>query len=368
MEELKRILTLIQKEKVKTEETSDDKNFNIFNILKIEQNEVLICRLIGGILDPKGSHKMGAWPLQLFFEMVLNKKDDDEESIKDAKVHLEEMITRDGSNRRVDIVIHTRKGVYPIEVKIWAGDQEKQLSDYYHYYFGDDKGKIYYLTPDGHEPSEYSYYDLDISSQVVLLSFKENMKNTDRKSIIEWLKCVEKKCNEDRTAVIILQFQEVIEKMGNDRHIVEKIKDEVSFDNPKEEDLERINALGLICRNADDIMKDIQIKYLKRTIQCKPEYELKEIIERNRPNPWGKYALLFIEKDDDPHSQIWLGVDGEGLFLFTRNNITVTGQEWEKDAGYHWIRIKRNSSDTVNLREFSDTSVIDISDVLKSIE
>ena len=50
--------------------TEGNDAFNIFKVLGIADKEVLICRLLGELLDPKGSHGLGAKPLSLFLERL----------------------------------------------------------------------------------------------------------------------------------------------------------------------------------------------------------------------------------------------------------------------------------------------------------
>lgn len=50
--------------------TEGNDAFNIFKVLGIADKEVLICRLLGKLLDPKGSHGLGAKPLSLFLERL----------------------------------------------------------------------------------------------------------------------------------------------------------------------------------------------------------------------------------------------------------------------------------------------------------
>ena len=111
--------------------TEGNDAFNIFKVLGIADKEVLICRLLGELLDPKGSHGLGAKPLSLFLEQLRIADRFSPDQIAKAHVVLEETIDRD---RRIDLVLYLGNEVIPLEVKVWAGDQNKQLYDYYHYF------------------------------------------------------------------------------------------------------------------------------------------------------------------------------------------------------------------------------------------
>lgn len=140
--------------------TEGNDAFNIFKVLGIADKEVLICRLLGELLDPKGSHGLGAKPLSLFLEQLRIADRFSPGQIAKAHVVLEETIDRD---RRIDLVLYLGNEVIPLEVKVWAGDQNKQLYDYYHYFAQarqrNGTFKIYYLTPNGRSPSEISICD-----------------------------------------------------------------------------------------------------------------------------------------------------------------------------------------------------------------
>ena len=105
-------------------------SYNIFQVLEIESKEVLICRFLGDLLDPNGSHGCEIEFLKRFFKLLKAEEVSDAE-LMNAKVVLEE---HTDNNRRIDIVIHLSTEVYPIEVKIWAEDQDGQLYDYLEYF------------------------------------------------------------------------------------------------------------------------------------------------------------------------------------------------------------------------------------------
>lgn len=155
--------------------------FNIFKVLGIADKEVLICRLLGDLLDPNGSHGLKEKPLLAFLEQLQVANYFSLDKIKKAYTVLEETVEYD---RRVDIVVYIGDVVIPIEVKIWAGDQSQQLYDYYQYYSKtrcqNGTFKIYYLTPNGRSPSEISICDPATNQRLTpdqyqCLSFREDV-------------------------------------------------------------------------------------------------------------------------------------------------------------------------------------------------
>lgn len=183
------------------------KKFNVFRIEGIASDEVKMCRFIRELLDPKGSHGQGDIFLKSFLEDVL-KVDRHDFTAKDyqyAQVVCEKKIS---DLRRIDIVISIGASVFPIEVKIYAEDQNKQCQDYYNYaYEIDSNAKIYYLTLDGHEPSDDSKGDL-LDSQYMCLSFGNE--------ILGWLdNCIRMQEIEQIYSVreILIQFRDIIRNL-----------------------------------------------------------------------------------------------------------------------------------------------------------
>ena len=177
--------------------------FNIFSIANIGYDEITICRVIKELIDPKGSHYQGAAYLKLFMECVL-KQDFDIEELEHAVVEREKLIV---GNKRIDLYIKIPgKASIPIEVKIYAGDQPSQCCDYFRYAYN---SKLYYLTLDGHMPSEKSLAALD-PKNVKSISFK--------KEILEWLTECLKLPETVRMAPIrevLLQFVEILRNLTN---------------------------------------------------------------------------------------------------------------------------------------------------------
>ena len=158
--------------------------YNIFKVADIAHKEVIMCRVLADLLDPHGKHCQGSRYLSLFWETISPKLPEQLElSINDTKVTAEYVIDE---NRRIDITLEDGRIFVPIEVKIWAGDQPKQIADYYEFAKKQNSVKknsvnvpVLYLTVDGHEPSDFSKAGLGMKNYV-LLSFRDD--------ILAWLK------------------------------------------------------------------------------------------------------------------------------------------------------------------------------------
>ena len=153
--------------------------YNLFNVAGITRKEVNMCRVLADLLDPKGKHCQGSRYLSLFWEAISPKLPERLDlGIKDTKVTAEYVIDE---NRRIDITLADGRIFVPIEVKIRAGDQPKQVADYYE--FARKKNKdvhvpVLYLTVDGHEPLDFSKAGIGENAYVPL-SFRDD--------IIAWL-------------------------------------------------------------------------------------------------------------------------------------------------------------------------------------
>lgn len=142
--------------------------FNVFDVLSVQYKEVIMCRMLKELLDPKGKHGKGNKFLKLFFKVInessgeivseeaLDKSYKSNEIVVDCEHEIDD-------NRRIDILIRIGARYIPIEVKIYAGEQQNQVQDYLNYCNkmqkqegSNDKVVLLYLTLDGHNPSAYS--------------------------------------------------------------------------------------------------------------------------------------------------------------------------------------------------------------------
>ena len=155
MEGIKKLLSEVGKIRAKVESynQASGRCFNIFSIANIATDEVKICRVLHALLDPKGPHYQNAEFLKLFVEKVLRpNRSFTEDEYKNAVVLREFTTSIEG--RRIDIFIQIGGENIPIEAKIYAGDQNEQCECYAKY--ASERMPVYYLTPDGHEPANFS--------------------------------------------------------------------------------------------------------------------------------------------------------------------------------------------------------------------
>ena len=99
--------------------------YNLFHVLEISAKEVLMCRFLADILNPEGRHGYGSLFLKSFLRDVLKRSDINDTLLAHTDVTKEYVIDHD---RRIDIVIQNARFQIPMEVKIYADEQEGQLS------------------------------------------------------------------------------------------------------------------------------------------------------------------------------------------------------------------------------------------------
>ena len=152
------------------------KTFNVFRALRKESDEVqLHSRFIASLLDPSKDNPLGldSLPLKLFLEQIGSKFKDQADS-KTITLRPGWSSLNWTEDKEIDILIEDEKQGFAIiiENKIFATDSNHpdrgQLEGYHRYITGnksdkhrdktykDNQVEVYYLTLDGHKPSDDS--------------------------------------------------------------------------------------------------------------------------------------------------------------------------------------------------------------------
>jgi hypothetical protein len=283
--------------------------FNLFEIANIATYEIPICRVLCELLSPTGSHYQGHTYLKLFTENVLRMKIPDDE-LHDAKVTREYSVDH---ARRIDLVIDTKKHFIPIEVKIEAGDQEKQCYDYYQFAEKQNEKKqyeekinLFYLTRFGDLPSQESAGELTWNKdknryeEVTQISFEND--------VLNWVYL----CLADRETIKLAPIREVLQQFAA---VIRK------FSNQTEED-KGMEIKELLMQSSENMKSAVAIKDV---IKCasvdmitKLFNEIKESIKQKRPDmispsywDYSEQAGSFYDKN---HSS-WPGIN----YLYKKN-------------------------------------------------
>ena len=335
--------------------------FNIFKVLGIQYNEVLICRFLGELLNPNGTHGCGALFLDEFFKTVIKKNI---KNLQNADVILED---RTDNGRRVDIAVYTEGQVFPIEVKVWAKDQNSQLSDYWKYYESENKiqiNNIYYLTPDGKRPSDESLGELRIDEQCILLSFKDDVRN--------WLENCALKLDDRNMKHEIRQFRGVIETMCKDYTESEKVVAAV-FNSDKTK-----NSALQILKYKEEIFKEFRRDFLKNRIELGNAFKLdtsltidEYMIGRDKEN-----LLAKVKLNASSETTIAYICYQTNLYIYVPEPINrVKEIPWRKvDTEDGWTYLEFTKGKAINLKEpeknddpkfWDDTQKINLEDYVK---
>jgi len=322
-------------------------DINMFEVLGIQNNEVLICRAIGFLLMPDSQYKIGTEPLKSFLS-ILSNKSYSEEDYKRAHIILEELIDND---RRVDICIYISGDVYPVEVKIWAEDQPSQLYDYYNYYntkHNNTVPQIYYLTPDKHSPSKLSISNkkasLDAENDIVCLSFYDD--------ILRWLSLLE--CDNTGYMLLVKQFKEVIQTMCAEVKNKDLIYNELALNNV---DAFEVNdkiktVLNLMALNQQELWYSIRDKYLRNALKYdESNYEL---LEDNGADINDSFCLYAIKNKTTNKKLIWICVE-TNLYVVSKQKLAgFTGAD-----EYYWRYISPRGQDKKFDLRMANTSILE---------
>lgn len=212
MEQLKKLLQdvnlILQKEKVRKEESRKrGERFNVFEMLGVAHYEVTHSKIIAGFLNPQGSHGQGNLFLRLFLQTIENNDKIDIDT-SNTKVYTEYGTRVDG---RLDIFIENGSHGIIIENKVYARDQDEQLSRYGKFASDhSDQYIIYYLTLDGHEASEGSVIDPKTGERVNYNCISYS------KDIINWLQlCIHECATMPLVRETLVQYLNHIKQLSN---------------------------------------------------------------------------------------------------------------------------------------------------------
>lgn len=264
-------------------------SFNIFSILKMDRKETIShTPFLAELLNPKGSHLMGNVFLKLFLSMDAVKSVSKISLINTEKIqvtenkHIGAVINEDGREAGgfLDIYISDNNNrSITIENKIdHKKEQEKQVVRYCN--FNRPNNVVFYLTPFGTEPSEYSKGKLECNKDFYLLSYK-----TD---IINWLKeCLKETGDNAILRQSIRQYIILLQKIT------------FSMENEQEKEL-------------DDLMLDYfdEASYISANFEkakLKTSEELRQAVIHMLEGKFSNEFNIYPGDDTRQHySQIWI--------------------------------------------------------------
>lgn len=176
--------------------------FNVFSVLRRPGDEVhLHSRFLAALLDHRQGPDSERLNLADFLFSVVKCDPLDATTTR---------VQREFSN--IDILVKDSTRAIVIENKIWAGDQHKQLERYYEEMRGrgyeDSRIGLFYLTLDGHEPSDDSLGDIKGKKMVTCLSYRQ---------LQPWLKrCGQRAHEEPALRESIAMYGRLVRKLTGD--------------------------------------------------------------------------------------------------------------------------------------------------------
>jgi len=302
MEKIKNLLKQVELIKNKYEEISEitGENFNIFNILNVNSDEVKHSLFISNLLNVKGSHNQKDLFLKLFIVEIQNKFLS-EKSITIKKFCSEKSCTitekhigfksEDVSNGgRIDIIINDGLNNIIIENKIFAGDQEKQLFRYYNF---DKNAPLIYLTLGDELPSKNSitHDDLELKEKFdfISISYKNEIKN--------WIQsCIKAVYNKPLIRETLIQYEFLLNELTNQSNNIkmsEDIRNLINTDN-----IELISLLNIEVQKIKSELSNIVLNsFENQTVDIDDQLKLRIIIAEDGDGLFIGYSIFENEKN-----------------------------------------------------------------------
>lgn len=290
MENIKNIKYLLRdinivRKKFEEREKNED-NFNMFTILRKESDEVYLhSRFLSALLDPNGPHRLGTIFLNSFLDRIESDFEYDEKSIEVYPNNLNR-----SEYKEIDICFIDRIGkrAVMVENKIYHKDSNHedkgQLENYYGKLIEEDKIpedgiEVYYLTLDGHEPSEDS---VKLSGKYPTLQDKVKCISYSVE-ILDWLRDLVKECyNKPSLRESVIQYIKLIESMTNNDLSLEEIKELSNLIGQNEDNIQSTkvlldNFIHIKWHTIHDFWQELILELINRDFKIQYQVENEEI-------------------------------------------------------------------------------------------
>jgi hypothetical protein len=281
-----------------------DSQFNLFSVLRSDSDEVrLHSRFLAEILNPKGSHGFGGNFLDEFVKLVGAER----KSFDNAIVITE--------YKNIDILIRGGGVAIIIENKIYAADQDNQLTRYYKSIRGEGIEEIYlvYLTLDGSQPSSQSTRELDKcfldSNKFQCLSYRDHIHGWTNS-------CLSLSAKEPALRESFAQYLELIEKL------TAKVK------SPK-----YMNELKQLLNKDDNLANCLDLQQAYNSILVDLQVDLWERIQKSVEPFLGKPCEKSIVSEEKK-------IDSIRNFMDGRRNSSYFGLFYPLGDGSHQLAIE----------------------------
>ena len=311
----------IREQALQKERYHKGENYNLFSILRIEGSELKHSALIANLLDPKGSHGCGYAFLRAFFEIALKGTAypfENSTPLDSRTEHYTGPIAGD-TGGRIDILVESSHYGLIIENKIYAGDQDKQLTRYDNYgktTFGTGRYLLVYLTLFGSEASEGSTAKGSAKEvDYLCLSYAED--------ILRWLEqCVRLAYDKPLVRESLNQYIRTIKQLtyqDMNQENIQKIID-LAVDHPE--------VVATLSSNRDAIAQGIRKKYIFAELKkyadqkgwlyddSESSYNEEEPKIRFRKEGWGGSIIISADSEGKKSNygrwiNLWIGIDSK---------------------------------------------------------
>jgi hypothetical protein len=330
---LSQISVIIEEEKkLKQRQYDSGEAFNVFEVLKLQRNEVrLHSSFIATLLNPKGPHGLSSKPLDCFLRTM--EAEDILHDLATVNVETEKNIGTISKNGevggRMDIVLTDKyNNAIVIENKIDAKDQPKQLLRYDNYCKKNyNKYRIYYLTKWGEKASDSSCGGKSIDYWTA--SYNDD--------VLSWLdKCVELSSMASPVNETIKQYRTNLVEILN--IMSQKSEKELLSVTTDDKNIESTLA---ILENQEIIGRKIRFDFLRKLLAVSKKYNFTGDIEEAE-------ALADLQKDsylrlispsrsshygifignDKPSDGFWYSIESYDKSRITRTNLLQLNQQW----------------------------------------
>tara|TARA_R110000796_G_scaffold245195_1_gene369194 strand:- start:64179 stop:65432 length:1254 start_codon:yes stop_codon:yes gene_type:complete len=306
---------------------------NLLRLLFAVHDEVrLHTPLLGWLLDPKGDHGLGATPLTRFLSIL----EIDPAGAEHARIWRERSFAEHG---RVDLMVELPDRCIVIENKLYAADQEAQLWRYQKVLDAQPvlplASHLFYLTPDGCEPSPLSISAPVDSEETGILEAGSYQCISYQNEIHTWLSALLKKVPEEsRVHHILTQYHEVLMEvigMHSREEAIKELESSGLMDHIAKNQGD-ISALAKLTRSVfflhakllEELVETIHDALIKepRLKSVKPPDRWKELdwatyegwAKGRAPSGYRFYRITGIQDDELKDVYLVVGLDAEDGF------------------------------------------------------
>ncbi len=159
---------------------------NLFDVLRITDNEIRHSNILAWLLDPNESHGLGDSFLRGFISGIAVSLEPQDQKVDVLKFLMQDyysfQIHREYKNMDLIISSEKEKTAVIVENKIWASESKNQLKKYYERSrteFPDYLILYVFLTPDGREASDPEWISLSYEEVLLALETAARGKNLD---------------------------------------------------------------------------------------------------------------------------------------------------------------------------------------------